>query len=166
MVKMFMFSICLSFLAGAQDNLDSECRVQAKEAAINTYQSCVKEVRSQKIDEIRKEYQEKLTELKSHYDKELKKIVPSKNSEEGSESAPMAIQLKKGTKKDKKLTKQTIKSLPAKKSKTETAALPVQNISAEEIVVQDKELSSSLNSNVNSSENSTETRDQKYFENE
>lgn len=162
MVKMFIFSICLSFLAGAQDNLDSECRVQAKEAAINTYQSCVKEVRSQKIDEIRKEYQEKLTELKSHYDKELKKIVPSKSSEEGSEPAPMAIQLKKGTKKDKKLAKQTIKPLPTKKSKSATAALPVQNINSEEMAVQDKDLSSA----VNSSENPTETSDQKYFENE
>lgn len=158
MVKIFMFSICLSFLVKAQDNLDSECRVQAKEAAINTYQSCVKEVRTQKIDEIRKEYQEKLTELKSHYDKELKKIIPSKNSEEGSELAPMAIQLKKGTKKDKKLTKQTIKPLPTKKSKSATAALPVQNINSEEMVIQDKDLSAT--------ENSTETSDQKYFENE
>ena len=77
-LKLFFLVLSLSTVAFSQDALDSECRVQAKEAAVTTYQSCVKEARSVKIDEIRKEYQEKLTELKSHYDSELKKLAPSK----------------------------------------------------------------------------------------
>jgi Skp family chaperone for outer membrane proteins len=141
MKKLFFLVISLSSVAFSQDALDSECRVQAKEAAVTTYQSCVKEARSIKIDEIRKEYQEKLTELKSHYDSELKKLAPSKTAEVNSEEPQATVQLKKKTKKSKKIANQ----LPVKKSVTTT--LPVQNVMPQETVNTDKEISTSINSN-------------------
>jgi len=68
----------------AQSSSELTCRSQAKEIALQTYQTCITTARQQRIDEIRKEYQAKLTDLKSHYDSELKKVsgakVESKNS--------------------------------------------------------------------------------------
>ncbi len=53
---------------------DNQCRVQAKEIALKTYQTCVTETRSAKIEQIRQEYQEKLAALKSEYDAQLKEL--------------------------------------------------------------------------------------------
>lgn len=158
-MKKFLFILLsMKALAFAQETYDSECRVQAKEAAINTYQSCVKEARTQKIDEIRKEYQEKLTELKSYYDGELKKLSSTKASndnlteENSATSAQPTIQLKKKTKKTKKQgNAQAITQLPTKKSTTTT--LPVQNVAPVE--VDNKEISTS-----------STTSDEKTFETE
>lgn len=141
--------------ANAQDvAFDAECRVQAKEAALNTYQSCVKETRTNKIDEIRKEYQEKLTELKSHYEGELKKLAPTKTSEtkasdtisspEDTTMTQPVIQLKKKTKKVSK--KSSVNSqLPTKKTISQT--LPVQNAPAQETAVANPESSTSIKQN-------------------
>lgn len=53
---------------------DNQCRAQAKEIALKTYQTCVTETRSAKIEQIRQEYQEKLAALKSEYDAQLKDL--------------------------------------------------------------------------------------------
>jgi septal ring factor EnvC (AmiA/AmiB activator) len=143
MKKVFVVLLAVGSFGYAQENIDSQCRVQAKEAAITTYQSCVKEARTVKIDEIRKEYQEKLTELKSYYDGELKKLSSSKNNadnlaDEAATSAQPTIQLKKKASGSKNTApkgasqKQQAKSgqvstkLPAKKAISQT--LPVQNV--------------------------------------
>lgn len=152
MKKVFVVLLALSSFGYAQENIDSQCRVQAKEAAITTYQSCVKEARTVKIDEIRKEYQEKLTELKSYYDGELKKLSSSKSNtstdnltdDNSAAAAQPTIQLKKkssgknsASKGSKQLSKsaaavpaQSMTKLPAKKSISQT--LPVQNVAPAE----------------------------------
>ncbi|MCK6597318.1 MAG: hypothetical protein L6Q37_03065 [Bdellovibrionaceae bacterium] len=145
-VVTFLFMTALFFELSptqAQDiAFDAECRVQAKEAALNTYQSCVKETRTNKIDEIRKEYQEKLTELKSHYEGELKKLAPTKNNDakqsdslstpEDATITQPVIQLKKKTKKVSKKSA-TTSQLPSKKTISQT--LPVQNNSVQETTI-------------------------------
>lgn len=123
---LLLFVVNVSF--GSIESIDSECRIQAKETAINTYQSCVKESRSQKIEEIRKEYQSKLQDLKSYYDSEMKKLSPSSQKVETDKSAdrPIEVSLKKKSKGAAKAN-----SLPAKK--TIGKSLPVRNMESVEV---------------------------------
>jgi hypothetical protein len=62
----------------AQSTIELSCRAQAKEVAVQTYQDCVTQARTQRIQEIRKEYQAKLSDLKSTYDQELKNLAGEK----------------------------------------------------------------------------------------
>jgi hypothetical protein len=66
--------------ARAEGTIEGSCRAQAKEVAVQTYQSCVNQARTQRIQEIRKEYQTKLSDLKSTYDQELKSLAGDKKS--------------------------------------------------------------------------------------
>lgn len=50
------------------------CKNKAKELASESFKSCVTESRNVRIDQIRKEYQQKLQELKTHYDGQLKTL--------------------------------------------------------------------------------------------
>ncbi len=132
-----MFKITLLILLvtkigfASMESIDSECRIQAKETAINTYQSCVKDNRSQKIEEIRKEYQSKLQDLKSYYDTELKKMSTTPKSGDPSSAVPVeqtaTITLKKKPKGSSSGMK--MNSLPAKKLAGKS--VPVRNIEQE-----------------------------------
>lgn len=62
----------------AQTSFELTCRNQAKELAAETYKNCVTEHRQSQVEQIRKEYQQKLSDLKSHYDGELKKVSSGK----------------------------------------------------------------------------------------
>ena len=66
----------LSQWVHAQNSSSAEfqCRSKAKEIAADTYKTCMTDVRQTQLEQIRKDYKEKLAELKSHYDKELKKM--------------------------------------------------------------------------------------------
>lgn len=122
MVKI-IFTLCFGFSAlsiASIEQIDSECKIQAKELAVQSYQSCVKENRNVKIEQIRKEYQEKLTELKSYYDSELKKLSPQSMTQ-----APVASK-KKSNLKTKKYEGNGLppkiistKTLPANKDQPE-----------------------------------------------
>jgi len=57
-----------------QSSMELTCRTKAKEIAAQTYSSCVTESRNAQIDQIRKDYQKQLTDLKAKYDNELKKV--------------------------------------------------------------------------------------------
>ncbi|WP_413291320.1 hypothetical protein [Bdellovibrio sp. HCB337] len=57
-----------------QSSMELTCRAKAKEIAAQTYSYCVTDARNTQIDQIRKDYQKQLTELKAKYDLELKKI--------------------------------------------------------------------------------------------
>ncbi len=65
--------------AKAQSSFELTCRNQAKEIASETYKNCVTTQRQGQVEEIRKEYQQKLSDLKSHYDGELKKVSSGQN---------------------------------------------------------------------------------------
>ena len=80
--------------------IETSCRVKAKEVAAQTYRSCVTDQKNAQIEHIKKEYQAKLQALKAHYEAELKKmnavkskaaLDPAANSEAGTPSeAPSA----------------------------------------------------------------------------
>jgi Skp family chaperone for outer membrane proteins len=76
--SLFIFLCLSSFIlsANAQSSFELMCRNQAKEIAADTYKNCVTEQRQNQIEGIRNEYQQKLSDLKSHYDGELKKLSP------------------------------------------------------------------------------------------
>ncbi|MES3038644.1 MAG: hypothetical protein V4736_12125 [Bdellovibrionota bacterium] len=73
--------------SNAGERNDVACRIKAKEVAVQMYQSCVTESRNKRIDEIRKEYQEKLAGLKNHYDRELKKMGGASTAEPRAEKS-------------------------------------------------------------------------------
>lgn len=126
MVRFLLVLLAANISFASIESIDSECRVQAKETAITTYQSCVKESRTQKIEEIRKEYQSKLQELKSFYDGEMKKMSLTQKTALDEKSAEATIMLKKKGKGSAKSN-----GLPAKK--TAGKSLPVRNIETEAI---------------------------------
>lgn len=116
--------------AQAQENIETSCRVQAKEIAVQTYQSCVTQARTQRIQEIRKEYQSRLSDLKSHYDRELKSLAgtlpktSSTNSARVNQSPLPTVKLKgkskaaqKGTLPEKLIPSKT---LPIQQSRVAT----------------------------------------------
>lgn len=76
----FVFCWTLSWgtlsLAAPQNGYELNCRAQAKDIAVKTYQTCVSSVRQKRIDEIRREYKTKLAELKGHYEQELQGLDP------------------------------------------------------------------------------------------
>lgn len=129
-MKRTLFILLLSYLgslalarAEVPGSFDLTCRSQAKEVAVQTYQSCVTTARKERVDEIRKEYQAKLNELKAHYDGELKKLAP------GNAKGTKALASVKGKKSSK--SSETAKAgvttaLPEKKISSRT--LPVQNV--------------------------------------
>lgn len=153
------FLLAPLFSSASFESIDSECRVQAKEAALNAYQGCVKEARSQKIDDIRKEYQSKLNELKNYYDTELKKLTPSKDEKTRTDNftsteepqtaeipteASMQIEIKKKPKKIKKTNSKN------GVSNSKTSALPTKKIASKTLPAQ-KELPIKEVKNTNSS---------------
>jgi hypothetical protein len=142
--------------AFGQTSYELQCKSQAKEVALQTYQTCVTENRQQQIDSLRKEYQAKLNELKEHYNRELKKAA-GKETDANAPSAQPApanplptkdtdsqgtITLKPAKKslpavkmgKAEKPLKGIAKNLPSKKFNN-GPALPTQNVSADTPVV-------------------------------
>lgn len=85
------FSSQMLYAAGS---IEFMCKAKAKEVAAETYQNCVTDSKQAEIERIRKEYQSKLSELKGHYDKELKQLSggssskKSKNIKDSSSSLP------------------------------------------------------------------------------
>lgn len=80
LVGLAVFTVIVSSVdaAKAEGTIEVSCRAQAKEIAVQTYQNCVTQARTQRIQEIRKEYQAKLSDLKSTYDQELKSVAGEK----------------------------------------------------------------------------------------
>lgn len=123
---------------GQTGSLELTCKTQAKEVALQRYQSCVTEARQQQIDSLRKEYQVKMNELKEHYNKELKKAAGKEGTTPVETETGASIQLRPNKKsakvKSEKATKSVAKSLPRKQSASN--AIPVQTVAEETTVVQ------------------------------
>jgi len=124
MMNLMTTTLSLTFftvLAQAQTSSELTCRSKAKEIAAQTYSSCVTEARNGQIDQIRKEYQKQLADLKAKYDKELKKVggKPSLNPEANEAKAPTTpaakIPVSAATGSTPKATKGIAKSLPTRK---------------------------------------------------
>lgn len=76
----FFATILFTANAFTQTSAELTCRAQAKEIAMQTYSSCITEARNNQVEEIRKNYQKELSDLKSKYDKELKKMNGGKKT--------------------------------------------------------------------------------------
>ena len=105
----------ISGIAEAQGSAELSCRTRAKELAAETYKGCMTDVRQTQIDQIRRDYKEKLNDLKSHYDKELKKL--SSNAAQSSEDS--SLKAKYDAKKAKLKQRVSGARMPLKKSNTQ-----------------------------------------------
>lgn len=120
--------------AFGQTSYELQCKAQAKELALQTYQTCVTENRQAQIESVRKEYQQKLLELKEHYNQELKKAGGSvKESTSGNDEATINLKPTKKSAKKGKASKGVAKSLPKKQNSA--PALPAQIITEEPQVI-------------------------------
>ncbi|PIS11098.1 MAG: hypothetical protein COT73_05820 [Bdellovibrio sp. CG10_big_fil_rev_8_21_14_0_10_47_8] len=72
----------------SSSDIESSCRIKAKEIAADTYRNCVTLQKNSQIEQIKKEYQGKLMALKSHYESQLKKMSgrAEKNAPEAKET--------------------------------------------------------------------------------
>ncbi len=72
-------SMLLSLTSFAQEmsSPDNQCRIQAKEIALKTYQSCMTNTRSAKIEQIRQEYSQKIADLKKQYEAQILELKTS-----------------------------------------------------------------------------------------
>ena len=115
-----------SWAQAQNTEIEVSCRSEAKQAAVKTYQSCVTSSRQQKVDQIRKEYQTKLNDLKKYYDSELSKISGGKKTTKG-----------------KKETAEVAHRLPEKLTPT-SEALPMDspNTNQESVIVVDPTINS------------------------
>lgn len=134
----FMSLTLSAVTAHAQSSTELSCRAQAKEVAAQTYSTCLSEARSAQIDQIRKDYQQQLADLKSKYDQELKKIA---NKESG-DKTPLReakkeskVKAKKTAKKGSapRATKGVAKTLPTRSEVTSTETV-IQDIQATPVV--------------------------------
>lgn len=121
--SIFIFSLLLSKTGFAQASYELSCRNKAKEIAADTYKGCMTEQRQAQIEQIRKDYKEKLSNLKNHYDKELKKlsggshVAAAKEKDSSSEMMP-EITLKKSSDSSKTKQRASGARLPQKKANT------------------------------------------------
>jgi hypothetical protein len=79
-VATLTLTLFVGSLAAAQTttSTDITCRTKAKDVAAQAYATCMGSSQTSQLEQIRKEYQKQLAELKSHYDQELKKIGASR----------------------------------------------------------------------------------------
>lgn len=126
----------------AQNSFELMCRNKAKEVAAETYKDCVTENRQSQVEQIRKEYQEKLGQLKNHYDGELKKVSGGKAARKNTASKPASnasnnVRNNQNRRElpDKKVTTQTIRTEVMDFTDSEaTGAESAQNSDSVEIV--------------------------------
>lgn len=105
--------------AFADASYELSCRNKAKELAAESYKSCVTENRQSQLQQIRSDYKEKLAELKSHYDNELKKM--SGKQADSPEQSKMTQS--KSTGKSKAMRSSGARNLPKKTVRTEVIDL-------------------------------------------
>lgn len=85
-----VFTLLFSKVALGQNSSEMSCRSKAKELAAETYKGCMTDMRQTQIEQIRKDYKEKLSDLKSFYDNELKKL----NSNQEAMAEPTSLKAK------------------------------------------------------------------------
>lgn len=126
----FFLVLTINIFAGlsafAQSSYELMCRNKAKEIAAETYKNCVTEQRQSQIEQIRKDYKEKMADLKNHYDRELKKISSGKQSSATQITQTTEIVIPKGaaTKANGKMMRASgARSLPKKTVRTQSIDL-------------------------------------------
>ncbi len=133
-VGIFLFSFLLFKTASAQGSFEMSCRTKAKELAAETYKGCMTDARQTQIEQIRKDYKEKVSELKSHYDKELKKLSSNQETSTEQPSVKAKIENKKNEiKTDYKKSKQRLSGarMPQKKIPTHVIDFSTPNLQSQ-----------------------------------
>lgn len=116
----FFTTILFSVNSFSQSSAEVMCRAQAKESAVQTYSNCITQARNNKVEEIRKNYQKELTQLKAKYDQELKQLGASKKSKKAMTTTPVTVPTP---------VKGIAKELPSKAPVESMESLPIQNVS-------------------------------------
>lgn len=130
-IRTVILALSINVFAGltafAQSSYELTCRNKAKEIAAETYKNCVTEQRQSQIEQIRKDYKEKMAELKNHYDNELKKISNGQSANKQNQSLSKEVGSQKATGSVKTASKNMrasgARSLPKKAVKTEVIDL-------------------------------------------
>ncbi len=89
LVMMVLSVMLASMAARAQNEMELSCRAKAKETALEVYQGCMTEARTQKLKTIREDYRSEMTALKAKYDGMLQemKATPSVVSKNPTQTA-------------------------------------------------------------------------------
>lgn len=119
--------------AQQQSSMELSCRAKAKEVAAQSYSSCVTDSRNTQIEQIRKDYQKQLTDLKAKYDRELKKIGGKGLNTAIAKPATGPTSASTGS--TPKATKGIAKTLPTRKEVKNPAAPANQEVQEEKTVV-------------------------------
>lgn len=111
----FVFTLGAATAFAQQSSTELTCRAKAKEIASQAYSTCTSESKKTQIDQIRKDYQKQLTDLKAKYDRELKKVSGkgSSNAMTTKSAPPMAASASTGSM--PKATKGIARTLPTRK---------------------------------------------------
>lgn len=116
------FLLLTSFSLGANaatEEFDVMCRIKAKEIAAEAYQGCVTEAKAQQVDQLKKDYQDKLRKMKEEYESELKRLGNNKSNQSSAAATPT----KKMNKKNRSSTPNKLaKSLPTKIEKNTSSS--------------------------------------------
>jgi hypothetical protein len=118
----FVFTLGAATAFAQQSSSELTCRAKAKEIASQAYSGCTSEAKKTQIDQIRKDYQKQLTDLKAKYDRELKKLS-GKGSTNAmtTKSAPNTMAASASTGSTPKATKGIARTLPTRKEVKNTA---------------------------------------------
>jgi len=128
--------VAVSAQAQQQSSMELTCRARAKEIAAQTYSSCVTDARNTQIDQIRKDYQKQLTDLKAKYDRELKKIG-GKGLTPAPATKPSPVVSNVSTGAAPKPTKGIAKTLPTRKEMKPAAPVTSENIEEKTVNTQE-----------------------------
>ncbi len=120
--------------------IEMSCRLKAKEIAAETYRGCVADQKNAQIDQIKKEYADRLAALKAHYEEELKKLGSGKKMSPADESAitaeALAAKNGKSSKPEFSKKNQTAKVSGKVKATKAPAAKPVVTKAESEVVTE------------------------------
>lgn len=113
-ISMMVISLMLAGkMARAQGSVEVMCRSKAKEIALQTYQNCVTEEKTSRLQDLKSRYKARMSEVKDEFQRELDEI----NGKQAAAKAP---------KKTTKAVKPAVKAV--KTSKAARAEQPVAGI--------------------------------------
>lgn len=84
-MKFLMIIFASSITFASQESslpaaMENQCRFEAKEIALKSYQSCVSTKKAEQLNLLRKEYQARMNDLKNEYDQKIKSLVAKSES--------------------------------------------------------------------------------------
>ncbi len=102
---------------------EASCKIKAKEAAAQIFRSCMSDEKNAQLEQIRKEFQDKLSEMRVDYEKELNRLSKQKKQNETQKSetpieSKLTVKTTSNPVKAKVPVKLTKKGLPLKSVKT------------------------------------------------